>query len=41
MSARPVWRRLPAVDATVQPTSASFWLRPVRGADAGRDARRR
>jgi hypothetical protein len=31
---------LAVVDATVQPTSASLWLRPVRGADADRDARR-
>jgi hypothetical protein len=32
---------LAVVDATVQPTSASLWLRPVRGADADRAARRR
>jgi MFS family permease len=32
---------LAVVDATVQPTSASLWLRPVRRADADRGARRR
>jgi uncharacterized membrane protein len=32
---------LAVVDATMQPTSASLWLRPVRGADADRAARRR
>jgi MFS family permease len=31
---------LAVVDTTVQPTSASLWLRPVRGADADRAARR-